>query len=230
MTSKIKRVKTIEIPVKIKNHKTFVNFDKLVAKTLQKDLKFSKSEDIEKLENSIIKYGFNTIIYLWAEPKTKKLHVTDGNHRVIALNNLITKKDYSIKKVPVIFQEAKNLKEAKELILSNSVKVASISKIAMASWLDDSEFQIDEITDLNDTFTDTNIDFDDVVKMSQENSEAMVAGSSLEVENDDETETKPTSFYIVIDFDTKKARDKELAKIDTKLNASACTDLDIKFK
>ncbi len=226
MTTKIKRKEKITIPITLQNHKVFSKLSDLIPKTLQGDLKYCKNEDIEKLEKSILKYGFNTIVYLWQDPETKKVHISDGNHRVIAANNLVTKKDYILDKIPVAFQKAKTLKEAKALILSNSVKVATISKIAMATFLDEAEFSIPEIEEVGSHFTDTNLDFGDVVNIVSE-----VAEDNEPIVDSKEKDDSPAShFYIIIDCESEKTRSDAIKKLDKNLSFSTCTEKDMKFK
>lgn len=215
----------MKIQITLENHKSLLyKLEKLVPKTLQSDLKFAEIKNIEKLEKSILQKGFNTIIYLWQDEN--ETHISDGNHRVIALNNLI-KKGHQITEVPVIFQKANSLKEAKALILSNSIKVAKISKMSLANYFEENSFSIDEIKEELESFTDLAIDTDDLLAMSMENN-IEENGETFEEEEDQDT---PEKFYLIATFDTESERQVILDNNPKlQVNFQTCSSKDIKFK
>lgn len=71
----------------------------------------------EKLRGLILKNGITAPIHVW-KAKDGKLYNLDGHQRVRVLHQLEAD-GFKVPKVPVVFVKAVNVKQAKEILLSN---------------------------------------------------------------------------------------------------------------
>lgn len=79
-------------------------------KALQGNLKTLPEKNMERLKRSIREFGFRIPVFVWER------YIIDGHQRLLAVRELI-KEGYQIGKIPIVDIEAKNLSEAKELLL-----------------------------------------------------------------------------------------------------------------
>jgi len=87
-------------------------------KEFQGSLKNRTKKDIEKIQQSLLKYGFSMPFFIWNNSGNN--YCLDGHGRYKALSNL-QKKGYDLPQFPVVFVKAKNEIEAKKkLLLINS--------------------------------------------------------------------------------------------------------------
>jgi hypothetical protein len=113
------------------------------------DLKQNNNRDVTKLVNSIKNDGFTDPFDVWLNPDTNQGYVFDGAGRSLAIKQLI-KEGYEIENLPVLFIQAKNLKEAKKYALQRSSKHGEITQSSLENFLSDS-FALDEIQELAET-------------------------------------------------------------------------------
>lgn len=84
-------------------------------KLVQGDLKTLSDENKAKLKNSILKYGFRFPFFVWISPDGAKW-INDGHQREKVLAELEAD-SYAIPPLPYVLVEAKDKKEAAELLL-----------------------------------------------------------------------------------------------------------------
>lgn len=134
-------------------------------------LKNNSNRDITKLKNSILKNGFIAPFDCW-KSKEEKHFVIDGTGRNLALLELETE-GVEIPSLPVVFIDAKDLKEAKKFALQRSSTHGEITQSSLADFTIDFEpIELHElqIKELNFTVQDIeiletkdpDIDFDDI--------------------------------------------------------------------
>src|SRR5271157_3239553 len=147
--------------------KDFLDMDDI--ESLQGELKSISKESMAKLKNSIKRYGFSFPIFIWKNKD--KYYSIDGVHRCKALKELSEIDGYEIpEQVPVVHIQAKDRKQAKELLLAASSQYAAINKDYLMQ-----EF----ITDLNlESLKST-------IEIPQIDIEALIQ-NSIQTMNDDE--------------------------------------------
>jgi len=94
-------------------------------------LKDEKTRDIEKLKESILQNNFSMPFFAWVAPN-KVTYVIDGTGRKLALE-MLDAEGHDIDMLPVIFIEAKDIDEARTLVLAVSSRYGQVTE---ASWLD----------------------------------------------------------------------------------------------
>lgn len=132
----------MEIKNKVTNCPT-ISWD--IVKTWEfNQLKDNSNRDITKLKNSIIKNGFIAPFDCWKN--SKKNYVIDGTGRNLALLQLETE-GYNIPELPVLFIDAKDLKEAKKFALQRSSQHGKITQTSLADFTS-IDFDIEELQEL----------------------------------------------------------------------------------
>lgn len=119
---------------------------------LQGNLKSRNDVDYDKIKLSIIKYGFSFPFFVW---KSDKNYILDGHGRFETLCRM-QKDGYLIPDVPVVFVEAKDLKEAKQKLLRLNSQYGKMTKESVLEFAEDIDLNFDEIA-----LPDTVIDFTD---------------------------------------------------------------------
>ena len=102
-----------KITVKNPNHLPTTSYKNL--KDLQGNLKTISKENLEKLKQSIIKYGIFVPKFVWIE-NNKNYWIEDGHQTIKALVAL-EKEDYVIPDIPYVKVECENKKDAAEKLL-----------------------------------------------------------------------------------------------------------------
>lgn len=116
----------------------------------QGDLKELNEDDMEKLKNEMVEYGFNSPIQIW-KSKNKK-YIIDGNQRLKTLLSLKEDDGYKIPRtVPVDFIKAKNIKAAKHILLSRVKQYGKVTGQGLHTFMADSGITIG---DLKNSFGD----------------------------------------------------------------------------
>jgi hypothetical protein len=114
---------------------------------LQGRLKKRTDEQIEKICRSIIKHGWAFPEFIW-ENKGRN-YCLDGHGRQAAIPRLI-KMGYTMPPIPVVFIEAKNRDEAKELLLKCISQYGTVTQEGFAEFadfaFDFADFEIPDIT------------------------------------------------------------------------------------
>ncbi|MGW8300436.1 MAG: hypothetical protein ACWGNO_00125 [Desulfobacterales bacterium] len=122
-----------------------------VLEDFQGDLKTIEPEALEKLKNSILKYGFSFPIFVWND------NILDGHQRLKAAKALMENGYYfEGDALPVVWIEAKNEKEAAEKLLLINSRYAKIDQSGFDLFVEN--FDID-IADLSDMLDIPEVDF-----------------------------------------------------------------------
>jgi DNA modification methylase len=125
---------------------------------LQGNLKARNDVDYDKIKLSIIKYGFSFPFFVW---KSDKNYILDGHGRFETLCRM-QKDGYLIPDVPVVFVEAKDLKEAKQKLLRLNSQYGKMTKESVLEFADDIDLNFDEIA-----LPDSVIDFTDATEPTE---------------------------------------------------------------
>ena len=143
--------KTKHIPIRCKGSRSL---SYRVLKPFQGNLKEMSKVSADKLKASILKYGWRFPIFVWKNGKSEWIH--DGHGRLLVLKSMISD-GYTIDNLPVADIEAKNKREAGELLLALNSRYQSITDEGLYEFMNTME--IDPI-DL-DMFDLPDIDLDE---------------------------------------------------------------------
>lgn len=149
-------IKNNVIKLSFTDTKTFLSWD---FNKLKDD-----KRDTTKLENSILKSGWNFPVIIW------KNFVIDGTGRKQAVENLI-KKGHTIEKIPYVEIHAENLKEAKAKALEVSSQFGRITRDSFKDYVEglDLDFDTFEISgikeDIFNEVEDTDLDFEQQIEI-----------------------------------------------------------------
>ena len=122
-------------------------------KELQGELKILTSEMETMLRDSIINYGFTYPVFCW---RNKGFYILDGHQRLKVLNKM-AQEGYSIPKLPTVYIEAKNKKEAGEKLLILNSRYGEITQHGATEFIND--FELDQRF-FDDYIAIEEIDFD----------------------------------------------------------------------
>lgn len=109
---------------------------------LQGDLKSMTKAAYKRLRASILKRGFTKPIDLWKNGG--KNYDLDGHQRCLVLAEL-EREGFKIPPVPVVWVKAKNLKEAKEILLSNVSQYAKVENQELYEFMHDAEIPFTQL-------------------------------------------------------------------------------------
>lgn len=137
-----------KIIVKNPNHLPTTSYKNL--KDLQGDLKTLSNENLEKLKQSIIKYGIFVPKFVWIE-NNKNYWIEDGHQTIKALAAL-EKEGYVIPDIPYVKVECENKKDAAEKLLQINSRYESVNP--ETTFFEDFDIDLDfinsiEIPELN---------------------------------------------------------------------------------
>jgi len=127
----------------------FLPYDQI--EPLQGRLKKRTDEQLDKICRSIIKHGWAFPEFIWNNEGHN--YCLDGHGRQAAIPRLI-EMGYTIPLIPVVYIEAKNKSEAKELLLKCISQFGTVTQEGIAEFID---FNCDFID-----FEIPNISFDDL--------------------------------------------------------------------
>jgi len=176
-------MKKIEVKNKVEKR---ISIEKL--QNFQGTLKELSRNKYEKLKKSILKYGFRIPIFIWGN------NILDGHQRVFVLKQL-KNEGYEIPEIPVVEIEAKDLQEAKKLLLLINSRYGKITEEGLYEFIQDLNWE--EIKKELD-FADINIrDFEEGWIKDKE----MGISEKGEVEFTEELLEEHN--YIVLYFDNK---------------------------
>lgn len=105
--------------------------DYRTLKPFQGDLKTLSNENLNKLKNSIIKYGFTVPAFVW---ENGSKWVLDAHQRIKALDSLFSE-GYEIPDIPVVYIQAKDEKEAKEKLLHITSQYGEFAQQGFADFI-----------------------------------------------------------------------------------------------
>jgi DNA modification methylase len=113
-----------ELVVSVNNPNNLPVIDFHLLKDLQGDLKITTPTKIEKLKNSIRKYGIFVPKFTWIDNGT--YYIEDGHQTIKALTEL-EKEGYTVPPIPYVVIEAKDRKDAGEKLLMINSRFADIN-------------------------------------------------------------------------------------------------------
>ena len=174
----MKEIKAISIKCDTKDTLNIAEMTELQGK-----LKARNDVDYDKIKLSIVKYGFSFPFFVW---KSDKNYILDGHGRFETLCRM-QKDGYLIPDVPVVFVEAKDLKEAKQKLLRLNSQYGKMTKESVLEFAEDIELNFDEIA-----LPDTVIDFSD---QSEETAETEGDDEAPEVDEKSEPVSKRGEMY-----------------------------------
>lgn len=117
-----------------------IDYHKL--KEIQGALKSRSSQDIDRMINSILNYGFSFPFFVWPNGKTN--YVLDGHGRLEALSELESQ-GYEIPPLPVAYIKAKNREEAKQKLLRMNSQYGTITLEGLQEFTVDMNVDWDEV-------------------------------------------------------------------------------------
>lgn len=120
---------------------------------LQGELKDLSKDDYKKFRKEIIDTGFAFAPHVWQESaKTKKgkkgfkFWLVDGHQRIRTLREMV-KEGFSCPDIPVVFVEAKSLKEAKRRVLQGTSQYGKISNQGLYEFMTGAEIDFDDLSE-----------------------------------------------------------------------------------
>lgn len=120
------------ISIKCKGTKS-IDLDDLVY--FQGALKELSKDNFEKLKKSFLKYGFRIPIFVWRK------NIMDGHQRYLVLSKL-KEEGYQIDKIPIVEIEAKDIKQAKEILLLINSRYGKITDEGLYEFVETSGLDI----------------------------------------------------------------------------------------
>lgn len=121
--------KNRHIPIKCRGLRE-VHYSTL--KPFQGGLKKMSPESADKLKSSILKWGWRFPVFVWRDGGTDWIH--DGHGRLLVLQGLVDE-GYEINKIPVVDIEAKDRKEAAELLLALNSRYQKITDEGLSEYM-----------------------------------------------------------------------------------------------
>jgi len=119
--------------------------DYLPVKTLkdfQGELKKISKENLQKLKNNIVKYGFSAPIFVWKSGKIN--YCLDGHQRILAVLDL-AEDGYIIPSLPVAWIKARNKTEAKKKLLQIASQYGKTTVKRFELFMDEVDIDLSEI-------------------------------------------------------------------------------------
>lgn len=111
-------------------------------KNFQGELKKVSKENLQKLKNNIVKYGFSAPIFVW---KNKGInYILDGHGRIKAVLDL-EKEGYTIPSLPVAWIKARSKTEAKKKLLQIASQYGEMTVKGLELFLDETDIELGEI-------------------------------------------------------------------------------------
>ena len=108
----------------------------------QGDLKYREKIDIERVQKSILKYGFSFPFFVWQNGKHN--FILDGHGRKLALKKLWSE-GYEIPELPVVYISAENETDAKEKLLRINSRFGDITQESLSGFAEGMEFNFDDV-------------------------------------------------------------------------------------
>lgn len=118
----------------------YVNYK--ILKPFQGDLKTITDDNLNKLKNSIIKYGFTVPAFVWQNGKGK--YILDAHQRIKALDSLFSD-GYEIPDIPIVYIQAKDKKEAKEKLLHITSQYGEFDRQGLDNFILNAGLNISEL-------------------------------------------------------------------------------------
>ena len=149
-----------------------------VIEEFQGELKHRTKQDVEKIQKSILEYGFSTPFFIWSDKGRN--YCLDGHGRIKALANL-RKQGYDLPMFPVVYIKAENETEAKQKLLLINSHYGNITQSGLEAFI--------SIDDINYDLMNFTVRAGDIAKSFQQ---------------DDRISEKTTSFPVIIAMNPKE--------------------------
>ena len=133
---KMKKIKTIKICC---TGSELIELDDL--KELQGNLKDLSDYNYTRLKESILEYGFSFPVFVWKKGKVN--YIMDAHQRVKTLKKLRDEEEFIIPKIPVVFVQAKDKREAKEKLLQLNSNYGKITQEGLSEFFNEPGFELD---------------------------------------------------------------------------------------
>jgi hypothetical protein len=127
-----------EIPIKCKGNR-YLPFSEFVH--FQGNLKEMSKVNAEKLKKSIIKHGWIAPVFTW-----NGNNIIDGHGRLLVLGEML-KNGHSIGDIPVVDIQAKDRKEAAEILLSINSHYQKITGDGLYEFMNDMDLNLEGMSD-----------------------------------------------------------------------------------
>jgi len=157
-----------ELKIKVSNPNTLPTIDFHQLSELQGDLKITTPQKIQKLKNSIIKYGVFVPKFVWIDKSAvmTKFYIEDGHQTKKALIEL-EKDGYHIPAIPFIKIDATDKKDAAEKLLMINSRFADINP--STTFFDDFDITPEFAGEIE--IPELKLDFEELKEESKEISE-----------------------------------------------------------
>ena len=148
-------------------------------KNFQGDLKDISPEDYERLKEQILDHGFNSPVHVWKH--RNQLWNLDGHQRIKVLSGL-EDEGYKIPDIPINYIKAKNMADAKRILLSKVSQYGKVTPQGMYNFMADANITNDE---MKEHFRIPDLDFDKFNEDFFGEPRKTVAEGAKEIDTDD---------------------------------------------
>lgn len=118
-------------------------------KPFQGELKSLSKENFEKLKKQILETGFAFPIFVWKNPQDNEVYTIGGHQRLRTISQLVEREGYSCPDLPVVYIEARDMKEAKKRILQDVAQYGHIESQGLYEFAQLSEIGLEELKDFD---------------------------------------------------------------------------------
>jgi len=157
-----------------------------VIEEFQGELKHRTKQDVEKIQKSILEYGFSTPFFIWSDKGRN--YCLDGHGRIKALADL-RKQGYDLPMFPVVYIKAENEAEAKQKLLLINSHYGNITQSGLEAFIN--------ISDINYDLMNFTVRAGDIAKSFQQ---------------DEKISEKTTTFPVIIAMNPKEYEKVRLIK------------------
>ena len=165
------------VKIKCKTSET-ASLDELV--NFQGKLKRLPEESYARLKASILDLGFSFPVFVWKD--RNKMMIIDAHQRVECLKRM-RQEGYVIPKLPIVWIEAENKKEAAKMVLAATSQYGEVQVDGLHSFME--EFKL-EMPDLEETFKFPEIDFDSFrMTYFREEAPPVIIGEAMQAKMDE---------------------------------------------
>jgi hypothetical protein len=109
---------------------------------LQDNLKALGEDQYQKLKTEILETGFAFPLAVWKDPQEDCVWIIGGHQRHRVLTRLREKEDFIVPKLPVVFIEAKDIKEAHLRVLQDVSQYGNIDRQGLYEFMNKAELEM----------------------------------------------------------------------------------------
>jgi len=110
----------------------------------QGKLKELSQENYAKLKKEILELGISAPVLVWYDKDTDKDYILDGHQRCRVLKTM-RKEGYKIPRIPIIYIQAKDKRQAKRKVLALTSQYGEITKDGLYEFITENDISVDEI-------------------------------------------------------------------------------------